>query len=265
MKFWESPRKRKRVLRWSALVLILPIAWLAWHFSTPGNPRNANGPEIPNYVQPTRSPFTAAEKEAVHPVLADFIRNAVARDSGGDVAKAWDVAGPDLREGLSRREWDRGDIPVVPYPASNHGLGEWSYVKYSYTDTVGLEVFVFPQPGSGYSAMTADAEVYKDKNGKWYVNYWLPEKFHGPPALTAAQKKAEQKAAKAAAAAAAKKPKGTRVAAPATPNPDAARARGLWWAVPIGIVSLIIFGPIVAMLVIWLRNKREQRRFMRSA
>jgi hypothetical protein len=113
--------------------------------------------------------------------------------------------------------------------------------------------------------MTADAEVVKDKRGKWYVNYWLPEKFHGPPALSAAQKMAQRKAAKAAAAAAAKRPKSRRVAAPSTPNPDAARARGLWWAVPIGIVALIIFGPFVAMLVIWLRNKREQRRVMRSA
>ena len=124
---------------------------------------------------------------------------------------------------------------------------------------------MIPQPGSGYSAMTADAEVVKDKNGKWYVNYWLPEKFHGPPALSAAQKKAEKKAAKAAAAAAAKQPKSRRVAVPSTPNPDAPRAGGLWWAVPIGIVALIVLGPFVAMLVIWLRNKREQRRFMRSA
>lgn len=265
MRFWDSPRRRKRVLRWSALVLIVPAAWLAWHFSSSGNPRNANGPEIPNYVQPKPSPFTAAEREAVHPVLAQFIRNAVARDAGGNVSKAWDVAGPDIREGLSRDQWDRGAIPVVPYPAANRGLGDWSYVKYSYTDTVGLEVFLFPQPGSGYSAMTADAEVFKDKKGKWYVNYWLPEKFHGPPALSAAQKKAELKAAKAAAAAAAKHPKSTRVAAPSTPNPDAARARGLWWIVPIGVLSLIIFGPLAVMLVIWLRNKREQRRFMRSA
>ena len=265
MRFWESPRKRKRVLRWSALVLFIPIAWLAWHFSTPGDPGNANGPEIPDYVQPKRSPFTASERAAVHPVLADFIRNAVARDYGGDVSKSWDVIGPDLREGMSRQEWAKGDIPVVPYPASNHGLGDWSYVKYSYTDTVGLEVFVFPQRGSGYSAMTADAEVVKDKQGKWYVNYWLPEKFHGPPALTAAQKAAEKKAAKAAAAAAAKNPRSRRVAAPSTPNPDAARARGLWWIVPIGVLSLIILGPFVAMMVIWLRNRREQRRVMRSA
>jgi hypothetical protein len=228
------------------VVLIVPIAWLAWHFSTPGNPRNANGPVIPNYVQPKRSPFTPAEKAAVHPVLASFIRDAVAR---GNPGKAWDVAGPDLREGFTQRQWEKGDMPVVPYPAADRGLGDWSYVKYSYTNSVGLEVFLFPRPGSGESAITADTEVVKDKQGKWYVNYWMEERSHGPPALSASQKKALQ-----------------RQAAPQEPpNPDSARAKGLWWIVPIGTIALIIFGPILVMLVIWLRNKREQRRVMRSA
>lgn len=262
MRFWDSPRKRKRVIRWSAVVLIVPIAWLAWHFSTPGNPRNANGPVIPNYVQPKRSPSTPAEKAAVHPVLASFIRDAVARDNPG---KAWDVAGPDLREGFTQRQWEKGDMPVVPYPAADRGLGDWSYVKYSYTNSVGLEVFLFPRPGSGESAITADTEVVKDKQGKWYVNYWMEERSHGPPALSASQKKALQRQAKAAAAAKKARPT-TRVAAPQEPpNPDSARAKGLWWIVPIGTIALIIFGPILAMLFIWLRNKREQRRVMRSA
>ena len=41
-------------------------------------------------------------------------------------------------------------MPVVPYPAANRGLGTWSYVEYSYADTVSLEVFLFPKPASGY-------------------------------------------------------------------------------------------------------------------
>jgi hypothetical protein len=258
MKFWDSPRRRKRFIRWTALVLAIPIVYLAVHFSTSGNPGNANGPVIPNYVQPKRSPFTAAEKQAVRPVLATFIRQAVARQDPG---KAWDLAGPDLREGSSQKQWDNGDMPVVPYPAADRGLGDWSYVKYSYTNSVGLEVFLFPKPGSGESAITADAEVVKDKEGKWYVNYWMEERSHGPPALSAAQKKAEQKAA----AAAAKKAKTHRVAAPKEPPiPQATRTRGIWIAVPLGLLSLIILGPLAVMLVIWIKNRREQRRVMRS-
>ena len=82
------------------------------------------------------------------------------------------------------------------YPAAHKGLGDWSYVKYSYGNTVGLEVFVFPKPGSGYSAMTAAAEVVKDRAGRWSVNYWMPERFHGP-AAKATQVKATTKTARA--------------------------------------------------------------------
>ena len=87
---------------------------------------------VPNYAVPKHSPFTEAERRAVHPVLAQFIRYAVARE---DPSKAWDVAGPALRQGLTRKQWDRGSIPVVNYPAAHKGLGDWSYVKYSYTAT----------------------------------------------------------------------------------------------------------------------------------
>ena len=73
-------------------------------------------------------------------------------------------------------------------------------------------------------------------------------------------------AEKKAAAAAAKKAKTHRVAAPAQPPlPESTRTKGLWLLVPLGLISLIILGPLAVMIVIWLRNKREARRFMRSA
>ena len=259
MKVLKSPRWRRRLIKIAVVLAIVPLAYLGIHYSTGGHRENANGPVIPNPVQPKSSPFTPAEKQAVRPVLASFIRHAVARQDPG---KAWDLAGPDLREGSSQKQWDKGKMPVVPYPAADRGLGDWSYVKYSYTNSVGLEVFLFPKPGSGESAITADAEVVKDKQGKWYVNYWMEERSHGPPALSAAQKKAEKKAA----AGSAKGAKTHRTAAQQEePVVQATRTKGLWLAVPLGLLSLIILGPLTAMIVIWLRNRREQRRMMRSA
>ena len=232
------------------VLAIFPLAYLGIHYSTGGKRPLANGPEVPNYVQPKRSPFTQSEQRAVHPVLAQFIKYAVARE---DPAKAWAVAGPDLRSGLTRKEWDTGAIPVVNFPAAQRGLGSWSYVKYSYTNTVGLEVFVFPKPGSGYSAMTADAEVVKDHRGRWLVNYWMPERFHGPAAVSA-------KPAKKAGAHA-KKSTTQKSAAAASPTAgQPARTTGIWLAVPIGVLSLIILAPLALLLVGWLRSRRAAAR-----
>lgn len=260
MKILKSPRWRRRLIKIGVVLAIFPLAYLGIHYSTGGNPENANGPVIPDYVQPKRSPFTAAERAAVRPVLADFIRNAVARE---DPAQAWDVSGPDLRAGFTRREWNTGNIPVVNYPAAHKGLGSWSYVKYSYTNSVGLEVFVFPKPGSGYSAMTADAEVVKEPGGRWAVNYWMPERFHGPPALSAKQLKAARKSARAYKKKTVAKSGTQKAAAPAPVVGQPTRTRGIWWAVPIGLLSLIILAPLTMLFVGWFRHRRETREALR--
>jgi hypothetical protein len=90
-------------------------------------------------------------RHAVRRVLARFVGTAVARCRVGD---SWDLAGPSLRQGVSRDEWRRGEIPIVPYPAARHGRGSWDLVNYSYRNRVGLEVLLFPRPGSGYSMAT---------------------------------------------------------------------------------------------------------------
>lgn len=259
MKILKSARWRRRLIRVGVLLAFIPLIYIGARLSTPGKPENANGPEVPDYVQPKKSPFTAAEKREVRPVLAQFIRYAVARE---DPARAWGVAGPDLRAGFTRSQWDTGNIPVVNYPAAHKGLGSWSYVKYSYTNTVGLEVFVFPKPGSGYSAMTAAAEVVKERDGRWAVNYWMPERFHGPPALSATQLRAARKTARAY-----KKKSSTstrKTAAPQPVAPQPTRARGVWWVVPIGLLSLIILAPLTMLLVAWFRNRRATREIFRS-
>jgi hypothetical protein len=255
VKILESPRWRRRLTKIAVVLAIIPLAYLGIHYSTGGSPENANGPEVANYVQPKRSPFTKAEQAAVHPVLADFIRHAVARQ---DPEKAWNVSGPDLRQGTSEAEWAKGQLPVVPYPAANKGLGQWSYVKYSYTNLVGLEVFVFPKPGSGYSAMTADAEVRKGSDGRWQVNYWMPERFHGPASVSAKSKSKPKHVALAAS----KKSGSQKSAASSSsaPNPNQSLLGGAWLALPVALLSLIVLAPLALLLIGIIRNRRAAAR-----
>ena len=253
MQIWESRRWRRRLILGTIAAVLVPVGYLAVHYSNPGDPGDATGPVVPDYVQPTKSPFTASEKQAVSRSLKEFISSAVAREN---LSRAWDVSAPSLKQGFSRREWNKGDLPVVPYPAAKRGLGTWSFVQYSYTNSVGLEVFVFPKPGSGWSAMTADVELQKQPDGRWLVDYWMPKRFHGPPALSASQLKKAQKEAKA------KKPK-QRAAVAEEPYrpPQASR----WWlALPIAILSLIVIVPLTLGLVYWYRNRKATRAYLDS-
>jgi hypothetical protein len=255
VKILQSYRWRRRLVIWAIPLAIAPFIYLGVHYSNPGNPGGPTGPGGFVYKEPKPAPFTAADQHAVRPVLKEFIRTAVARE---DAPRSWDLAAPSLKEGFTRRQWNRGDMPVVPYPAANRGLGTWSFVEYSYADTVALEVFLFPKPRSGYSAMTADVELVKAKDGRWLVDYWMPKRFHGPPALAAQKTKKADKGKRAGA-----KPKArTRTAEPFVP--EQGRARGFWWAVPLGLLSLIVLVPVLIVLFFWYQNRRAQRAYLRS-
>ena len=255
MKILRSYRWRRRLLFTLPIVIAVPLIYLGVHLSTSGNPGNANGPTVPDYKQPKKARFTRATQREVHRVLAAFERTAVARQ---DPARAWDLAAPSMREGFSRKEWNRGDLPVVPYPALDKGLGEWDYVSYSYQDSVGLEVFLFPKPGSGYSAMTADVELVKGRDGRWLVDYWMTKKFHGPPALAKSNKPIRKAAGKRR-----HSPQKAK-AAPAsqtTEGSGAARPSRAYWAIPIAILSLILIVPIAVGIVHWRRNRKAAREY----
>ena len=258
MKILRSYRWRRRLL-FVGLPLLLagPLIYLGINLSTPGNPGNANGPTVPDYKSPTPARFTKATQRAVHRVLAEFIRTAVARE---DPARSWDLSAPSLEEGVTRKDWDAGKLPVVPYPALHRGLGQWDFVEYSYKRTVGLEVFLFPKPGSGYSALSADVELVRSHDGRWLVDYWMPKKFHGPPALAKSGGKSK-KITRKAAGKRSHAPTKAKAAPPSTAADDyrAPHASRWYWVIPLAILSLIIL-ILVGFGVVQLRRSRQAKR-----
>lgn len=261
MSVLQSRRWRRRLTITTLVVAVGgPLIYLGVHFSTPGNPGNPTGPAVTDYQQPKAVPFTLENQHAVHQVLKNFISTAVVRRN---VRRSWDLVSPSLREGVTRTQWNRGDIPVVPYPAANRGLGQWSFVQYSYAKTVGLEVFLFPQPGSGYSAMTADVELVKGPDRRWRVDYWMPKRFHGPPAA-AAQAKARPKLRAGGTVNRKHRARSTRAANPAVPSVVEPHPSRLWWIVPIAVVSLLIVLPLAIMVALWYQNRKALREYRRG-
>lgn len=245
------------------LVVAVPLIYLGIHFSSAGDKGAATGPLVnePGYTQPKNVPFTKAKQREVSKVLREFILTAVDRQ---DVGRSWAISAPSLREGFTKKQWSRGDLPVVPYPAANRGLGRWSFVQYSYSDTIGLEVFLFPKPGSGWSAMTADVELVKGHDGNWRVDYWMPKKFHGPPALAKAKPTAKAKAKAAKAKATSHRAVGKRRAAPPAPAVATPKPSRVWWILPIALLSLIVLAPLAIVLNSWYRNRRAERDYLRA-
>ena len=259
----DSPRRRRRLLIPAvAVVVAIPLVYLGVHFSSPGSKGEANGPVVADtsYDEAKQVPFTRAKKRAVRTALAQFIGTAVARQN---LASSWDVTGPSLRAGMTRKEWSSGDIPVTPYPAARHGQGAWDVVNYSYPRKVGLEVLVFPKPGSGYSVATAEVDVVKGHDDRWRVDYWMITKFHGPGSAAASD---------SASALSEGPPKVHKLPGNKSAKRDAAvesatttgsRAGALWLAVPLAVLALIVVLPISIGIAVWLRNRRAAAEWYR--
>ena len=106
-------------------------------------------------------------------VAARFILTAVARENLGE---SYDLAHPELRQGMTRREWLTGDIPVVYYPAQEIGQARFK-VDESYPDEVILEVALLPKETAKVKPQVFFVGLKKVGNGagaRWQVNYWVP-------------------------------------------------------------------------------------------
>src|SRR5688500_7438758 len=168
----SSPRLRRRLL-WAgagaAAVGAIALAFALWPRAEQEDaPADAAGPvlETAAGAEPVEVPLTAATRAAVLSVAQRFLTSAVVRRS---VDASWELTHPDLRQGMTRREWTSGDIPVVPYPVDT---ARWR-LGYSQYGVVGLEVYVVPEPGSRVRPMVFDMEVKADGSGqarRWLVS-----------------------------------------------------------------------------------------------
>jgi hypothetical protein len=97
-----------------------------------------------------------------------FVNHAVKRS---DTVAAYDVVAPELRPGISRREWAGGDIPVYPFPA--RGLTHPWNILYVTREEVGLELQLIPRAHSDVGPIIF--HIYLRPAGKrWLVDSFMP-------------------------------------------------------------------------------------------
>ncbi len=168
----ESPRLLNRILWISALVLVAGV--VAALIAFVGNTgKKTVAPPAPSKAQlVTKKQKQVPLDKEVQRVAGKFILTAVARK---DLATAWKLSGPGIRQGQSYKEWLTGNIAVVPYPdfASVHFA-----VAESYPTSATLEVVLAPKKGSRVQSQTFFIKlnaVGTSKQKHWVVNYWAPQ------------------------------------------------------------------------------------------
>jgi hypothetical protein len=104
-----------------------------------------------------------------------FIKSTLAREN---LAQAWDLATPDLRSAVTKKQWLNGELPIPPFPILNLETTGFDLVGTA-PNKILLEILLVPKLNSGYVPTRYFLSlVRKGKTSPWRVSYFLP---YAPP------------------------------------------------------------------------------------
>lgn len=235
---WSSARFRRRffLIGGAAVVLASVVTTAALLGNTAKRQPETFRPGNPwVYRSPQAARLTKAERVDVLKTSMLFIDTAVARKH---LEQAFAITGPELRQGMSRREWLRGDIPVVPFPVL--GVAAWNLI-YSFRDDVGLQFSLVAKPHTQtVIGKTFTIELKRHGHAApWRVVSWSPTGISGPT------NDPQQAAALAAG------------------PPPVHAALDLWWlALPLGLLGLVVLVPTAAGVRSWVVGRRAVREYL---
>lgn len=185
--------------------------------------------------------MTVDRRRAVRAIVERFLATAARRR---DLSGSYDLATGNMRQGQSRAEWLKGNIPVMPYEArGNRGAITFDF---NYRDRVGLDLFVQPERPAQSGPAVFFVELHRTPRG-WLVDQWGTRAVYPPTEPVAAQGKS-------------KHPRAQTRTGPAF-GPAKARLSPLWFLVPGALLVLGIAAVLIVALRSWLQGRRALREY----
>lgn len=147
------------------------------------------------YKAPAHMRLTKRDRIELFTASSRFVRTAVARKQ---LDSAWDMLGPEMKAGQTRKSWDSGFNNVVPFKAD--AIERWD-ILYAYKDDVALDLSLVRgrENGDSWAGKTFTLELKRNPSShRWLVASWVPRGVGGggtlspdhrvgppPPAVTA--------------------------------------------------------------------------------
>jgi hypothetical protein len=174
------------------------IVFVGFHFANTGR---SNATPIDRtkkpwvYKAPGHMRLTKQDRLQLFDTSSRFVRTAVARKH---LDSAWEMLGPEMKAGQTRKSWDTGFNNVVPFKAD--GIEAWD-ILYAYEGDVALDLSLVSgrRSGTNWAGKTFTLELKRDPaSHRWLVASWVPKGVGGggtlspnrrsgppPPAVTA--------------------------------------------------------------------------------
>jgi hypothetical protein len=231
-------RRRRRRLAWLAAIVGVAAGVASLVVIIGNTGKDLGGPITSKPPKVYRVPKTVAlprsDERQVVQISRAFIDSAVARVHLSD---SYDLVGPSIREGMSRKGWLTGNIPVIPFPVDQILSMK---LDYSFRDDVAFDVVLIGKRGTTPAGKTFIIELKRLGPGgrkRWLVESWVPEGISASSGTSSPSRKSSP-----------------------PPPPVKARLSAVWLLVPVGIFSLVIVVPLALALRGWHEGARARKR-----
>jgi hypothetical protein len=184
--FRNSPRLQRRAFFGSLVLLAAGIVALVVIVVLPSKDHALDTPISTQKADVVENDPKAPVDPLSLKVARQFLLTAVQRKN---LDWAYDHVHVDLKGRMSRKQWDKGNIPVIPYDAQNADTTAF-VPQFSLQKEVEFEVALIPKKNAIYAGnkplrfYIALRREHDKKTGQWLVSYWEP---HWKPPLPLTQ------------------------------------------------------------------------------
>jgi hypothetical protein len=174
-----SSRRFNQLLPWIAagILAVGVIVFLVVKFGNTANTTETFS------SKPAQTPHVTKQvplERGARVAVGRFILTAVARKN---LDEAWNLTTPNLRGGLTHKQWMTGNIPVVPMgvPIDKAAI---TRIISSTKNEAQINVVVLPKANKQNVKATLYVVIAKKINGRWLIDYALPQASPGLPTPT---------------------------------------------------------------------------------
>jgi hypothetical protein len=118
-----------------------------------------------------------ADRAEINRVVDQFVILALKRR---DPAAAWSLASRNLRAGSTPKDWARGEVPALPYPARGKHFHTWS-LSYAQPKRVGIDLLLQPvrRLRKTQPSIMFEIDLHRE-GGHWKVDTIMPTATYAP-------------------------------------------------------------------------------------
>lgn len=174
---FSSPRRRRRLAWLAGIAIAAGVAALTVALAPTGTPEPPDRLRAATTAaeEPTIA-VTPAMRRGIDATLDRFVPAAVARR---DPLAAWRLAGPGLRGATTRAEWERGELPVQPFPVRDATFHGWRALVAT-RNRVALDLLLHPREEAKVGPIAVSVDLVRSGR-RWLVDsFYTTAVFNAP-------------------------------------------------------------------------------------